>query len=65
MPTAKPKIQIGDQVRPMDDAEFEQYQADQVDAANQTFISEQRAVLKLQTLAKLGLTADEISALLS
>ena len=66
MPSAKrPQILDGDTVREMNDAEFEQYQVDQTIAALDAQQEADRAALKAATIAKLGLTADEIVALLS
>ena len=68
MPTVKPNTQIGDEVRPMTDAEYAQWQTDNAEAqaqieaqaqALETKIAAQQAVLD-----KLGLTADEAAALL-
>jgi hypothetical protein len=61
----KPNIQIGDVVREMTESEFAQYQIDQANYATETAENIKREALKQATLAKLGLTADEISALLS
>lgn len=61
----KPQIQIGNEVRQMNDIEFEQYQIDQENNAKQKQIDADKQALKIETLAKLGLTADEIAALLS
>ena len=62
MPTVKPTIQIGDEVRPMTDEEFAQWETDNAQAETKT---ETKAILKETVLAKLGLTADEVAALLS
>ena len=61
----KPTIQIGSEVREMTDAEFAQYEKDQADFATQAQADAERQALKTATLAKLGLTADEVAALLS
>ncbi|CAB5224804.1 hypothetical protein UFOVP740_12 [uncultured Caudovirales phage] len=61
----KPQILDGDTVRQMNDVEFEQYELDQAEAKKQSKVDATRAKLKQATLDKLGLTADEISALLS
>jgi hypothetical protein len=63
--TTKPTIQIGDEVREMTNAEYEQYQADQAEFAARIKADTDRQALKQATLAKLGLTADEVTALLS
>lgn len=66
MPLAKrPQILDGDTVRAMNDAEFEQYQIDQTIAALDAQQEADRAALKADTLAKLGLTEAEVAALLS
>jgi hypothetical protein len=62
---SNPSIQIGDNVREMTDAEFAQYEKDQADFAAQAQADADRQALKTATLAKLGLTADEVAALLS
>lgn len=61
----KPTIQIGNEVREMTDSEFAQHQIDQANYATETAENIKRETLKQATLAKLGLTADEIAALLS
>lgn len=65
MPSVKPEIQIGDEVREMNDAEFAQYETDQAQAIKQNETDAARAKLRTETIAKLGLTADEVAALLS
>jgi hypothetical protein len=66
MPSAdKPQILDGDIVRDMNDAELAQHALDQIEAKKQSEIEADRAALKTATLAKLGLTADEVTALLS
>ena len=61
---AKPLIQIGDEVREMNDAEFAQYELDQ--AANKIAIKAQadKATAKQVVLDRLGITADEAALLL-
>jgi len=60
-----PIIQIGDEARPMNDDELAQHQLDvQAKKVIAKAVSD-RAQLKAETLAKLGLTADEAAALLS
>lgn len=61
MSTVKPIIQIGNEQREMTDAEFAQYKADQteIDSYNANKVAARRSVLD-----KLGLTADEVAALL-
>ena len=66
MPSAdKPQILDGDIVRQMTDSEFAQYQKDQIEVAEQKQAEADRASLKQATINKLGLTADEVAALLS
>ena len=61
----KPKVQIGDLVREMTDDEYAQYQKDQAVAeAAQQALNAQK-IAKENALAKLGLTNEELSALLS
>jgi len=67
MPSDKPLVQIGDEVRPMTDAEFHQWQADSVaaDAAKAESIAQETARQSaLSKLAALGLTDAEIAALI-
>ena len=62
----KPQIQIGNEVREMTDAEYAQWQADAADAAAQQQAKADAATARASALAKLaglGLTADEIVAL--
>jgi hypothetical protein len=61
----KPMTQDGADVREMTDAEFAQYQKDAIEAEANAKAEADRAALKKATLAKLGLTADEVAALLS
>ena len=61
----KPTIQIGNEVREMTDAELEQYKTDEATFAAENAAAVQRETLKQATLAKLGLTFDEVAALLS
>lgn len=66
MPSAdKPQILDGDIVRAMTDVEFAQYEKDQAEQTAQMTADAERADLKRATLDKLGLTADEVAALLS
>ena len=66
MPSAdKPQILDGDIVRQMTDSEFAQYQKDQIEVAEQKQAEADRAQLKQATIDKLGLTAEEVAALLS
>jgi hypothetical protein len=65
MPSVKPEIQIGDEVRKMNDAEFTQYEIDQAQAIKENEAEAARVKLRNETIAKLGLTADEVAALFS
>ena len=66
MPSAeRPQILDGEIVREMNDTEFAQYVKDQALAAIESQEEANRAALKAATIAKLGLTANEIAALLS
>ncbi len=62
---ATPIIQIGDETRPMNDDELAQHKLDVLAKKAIAKAKEERQVLKQATLAKLGLTADEVAALLS
>jgi hypothetical protein len=59
------QIQIGDEVRDMTDEEIAQRDKDLAEFAAKTKARAEKAKLKADTLAKLGLTADEVAALLS
>lgn len=65
MPSVRPQIQIGNEVRAMNDVEFEQYQKDQIDFADIAKRDAELFAKKMLVIEKLGLTADEIAALLS
>ena len=58
------KIQVGDEVRDMTDAEKAQYALDLKDFAAQGKAVTDKAVAKAALLAKLGITADEAALLL-
>ena len=62
--TVRPIVQIGDEVREMNDAEFAQYEIDQ--AANKAAAQAQadKATAKQALLDRLGITADEAALLL-
>ena len=63
----KPLTQIGNEVREMTDAEYAQWQADAADAAAQQQAEAAAATARASALAKLaglGLTPDEIAALI-
>jgi hypothetical protein len=62
---SNPSIQIGDTVREMTDEEHAQYKKDVKAFVQEAKVAADRETLKQATLAKLGLTAEEISALLS
>ncbi len=51
--------------REANEAELAQWAKDEADAQEQEKANQARAKLKADTLAKLGLTADEVAALLS
>ena len=62
----RPLIQIGDDVREMNDAEYAQWQVDAADAAAAEQAAADAAAARASAIAKLaglGLTADEIAAL--
>ena len=62
----RPLIQIGDEVREMTDAEYAQWQVDAADAAAAEQAAADAAAARASAIAKLaglGLTADEIAAL--
>jgi len=67
MPTVKPNTQIGDEMRPMTDAEYTQWQTDNAKTQAKAEIQVEAQTAKLATrqavLDKLGLTADEAAAL--
>ncbi len=60
---AKPKIQIGDEVREMTDAEYAQWQKDNTELEAQAQAVAAKAAARQAVLNKLGLTADEAAAL--
>jgi hypothetical protein len=59
------QIQIGDEVRDMTAEEIVQRDKDLAESKKLAKATADRAKLKEATLAKLGLTADEVAALLS
>lgn len=63
-PTAKPVIQIGDEVREMNEAELAQYEIDKAHTAEQAKTAAAKAAARQAVLDKLGLTQDEAKALL-
>ena len=60
-----PSIQIGDEVREMTADELAQWKADKAAAKAKAQAEADKQALKEATLTKLGLTADEVAALLS
>jgi hypothetical protein len=62
---ATPIIQIGDEARPMNDDELAQHKLDVLAKKAIAKTAADRQILKEATLVKLGLTADEVAALLS
>ena len=68
MPTVKPNIFDGETSRPMTDAEYAQWQADNAETAAQAAAAETAKTAKdaarQAVLDKLGLTQDEAQALL-
>lgn len=68
MPTVKPTIFDGETSRPMTDAEYAQWQADNAETVAQTAADETAKTAKdlarQAVLDKLGLTQDEAQALL-
>ena len=62
---ANPSIQIGEEVREMTADELAQWKADVAEADAQAQTEADKQALKAATLTKLGLTADEVVALLS
>lgn len=64
--TAKPNIQIDDEVRPMTNEEYANYQAHQAAYAKDQAEAEAKLAARESALAKLaalGLTADEIASI--
>ena len=60
----RPKVQIGDDIRDMNDAEFAQYQIDVEASAAEAALATQRATDKAALLTRLGITDDEAKLLL-
>jgi hypothetical protein len=60
----KPNTQIGDEVRPMTDAEYAQWQADNEAHAAHAEAQIAKVAARQAVLDKLGLTIDEAAALL-
>jgi len=61
----KPTIQIGHEVREMTNEEIAQHELDQAEFAAELANKESKEKLKKATQKKLGLTEEEIAALLS
>jgi hypothetical protein len=62
----RPKIQIGNEVREMNDAEYAQFEVDAADAAATEQAAADKKAARASAIAKLaglGLTPDEIAAL--
>lgn len=64
-PMTKPIIFDGENTREMNDDELAQWELDKIEGEAQAQAQADRQALKTATLAKLGLTADEVAALLS
>jgi hypothetical protein len=60
----RPLVQIGDEVREMNDAEFAQYEIDAADAIKAEAAKVKQATEKAALLARLGLTEDELKTIL-
>lgn len=65
MATQIPKIQIGDLVRDMTDEEIAELNADKAAYIQEQKMKADKATAKQAVIEKLGLTADEVAALLS
>ena len=63
--TPKPMVLDGQDLREMTDAELAQRKLDNAEAEAHAKAEADKAKLKTDTLTKLGLTADEVAALLS
>lgn len=61
----KPMVLDGNELREMTDAELAQRELDNAQVEAQAKAEADKAKLKADTLAKLGLTVDEVAALLS
>jgi len=64
MPTVKPTTQIGDEVRPMTDDEYAQWQTDKLEIQTRKKTQNAKVAARQAVLDKLGLTQDEAQALL-
>ena len=63
--SARPLVQDGFECREMNDAEFAQYEIDQEKAAQAILDAEAKTKEKQAILKRLGLTSEELNALLS
>ena len=64
-PMTKPIIFDGENTREMNDNELAQWELDKIEAEAKAKADADKAKLKADTIAKLGLTSDEVAALLS
>ena len=62
--TVKPTVQIGDEVRAMNDAEFAQYELDQAESKIVAKALSDKAIARRVVLDRLGITTDEAALLL-
>jgi len=60
----RPLIQIDDEIRPMNDAEFAQYEANQAAYAARIAAQEEKAAARQAVLDRLGLTEEEAQLIL-
>lgn len=63
--TSEIKVQEGNEVRNATPEELDQFAQDEIKAKERAQLDADRAKLKAETLAKIGLTAEEVAALLS
>ena len=61
----KPMIQDGSEVREMTNKELAEYEQLQTELASMELAKASKATARAAVIAKLGLTADEVTALLS
>lgn len=61
---ARPMVQDGTEVREMNDAEFAQYEIDQVDFRKREKAEKAKAAAREALLDRLGITAEEAQLLL-
>jgi len=62
--TVRPTVQIGDEVREMNDAEFAQYEIDQAANIARLKADADKETARQAVLDRLGITADEAALLL-